>query len=118
MLKEALLALTNGGDRERQILRQVVGAVLFGVPSRGMETQALMTMVRGQPNERLVHDLAAKSEHLRSLDDRFFGVAQLGGMKLFWAYETRASPTVTVGLPGPCYESRTASARCCDSFRL
>jgi alpha-beta hydrolase superfamily lysophospholipase len=63
VLKEALVTLANDRDRERQILRQVVGAVLFGVPSRGMKTQALMTMVRRRPNERLVRDLAAKSEH-------------------------------------------------------
>ena len=89
VLKEAL-------DRERQMLRRVAGAILFGVPSRGMETQALMTVVRGQANEAIVRDLTAGSDYLQSLDDRFSDVASQGRMKLFWAYETRTSPTVAV----------------------
>jgi len=91
VLKEAL-------DRERQMLQHVVGAVLFGVPSRGMETQALMTIVRGQANEAIVRDLTIGSDYLQSLEDRFFDVAS-HGMKLFWAYETRTSPTVAVSRP-------------------
>jgi predicted alpha/beta hydrolase family esterase len=51
VLKEAL-------DRERQMLRRVGGAILFGVPSRGMETQALLTIVRGQANEATWSDEA------------------------------------------------------------
>jgi len=94
IVKEALVTLANDDDRGRQIVRQTAGAVLFGVPSRGMETQALMTMVRGQANEGLVRDLTVPSEYLQSLDDRFFEAA--GAMKLFWAFETRTSPTVTV----------------------
>jgi predicted alpha/beta hydrolase family esterase len=94
VFKAALVALANGGDCERQILRRVAGAVLFGVPSRGMETQALMAMVRGQANEGIVRDLTAKSHYLQSLDDRFLQAALTGTMKLFWAFETRTSPTV------------------------
>jgi len=43
-----------------------------------------------------VRDLTARSDYLQSLDDRFFDVALQGRMKLFWAYETRTSPTVAV----------------------
>ncbi|KAK0724323.1 hypothetical protein B0H67DRAFT_102434 [Lasiosphaeris hirsuta] len=71
-----------------------IRTVLFGVPSRGMETQALMTMVNGRPNQDLVRDLTAGSEYLHRLDDRFFEVARCGRMELFWAYETKTSPTV------------------------
>jgi len=91
VLKEAL-------DREPKIARHVAGAVLFGVPSRGMETQALMAMVSGQPNMGLVRGLATSSGYLESLDDRFFDVARRGRMELFWAYETRLSPTVAVSI--------------------
>lgn len=94
IVKGALVASANGDDRGRQIVKQTAGAVLFGVPSRGMETQALMTMVRGQANDGLLRDLTVPSEYLNSLDDQFVEVA--GGMKLFWAFETRTSPTVTV----------------------
>jgi len=101
VFKEALVALANGGDREQQILRHVVGGVLFGVPSRGMQTQALMTMVRGQPNEGLVRNLTTASEYLRSLDGQFSRVVRQGRMELFWAYETRTSPTVAVSASFP-----------------
>ena len=38
VVKQALVTLANGGDNEKHILRHVVGGVLFGTPSRGMET--------------------------------------------------------------------------------
>ncbi len=90
------LALKEALDRERQVLRRVAGAIMFGVPSRGMETQALMTVVRGQVNEVIVRDLTGGSGYLQSLDDRFSDVASRGRMKLFWAFETKTSPTVAV----------------------
>jgi len=89
ILKEAL-------DRERDIIHHVAGAVFFGSPSRGMDTQALMTMVEGQPTAALVRDLATTSDYLQELDDRFFEVARRGRMEIFWAYETKTSPTVAV----------------------
>jgi len=82
--------------REHQIIHHVVGAILFGAPSRGMETQALMSMVSGQPNRGLVDDLTVSSDYLQRLDDCFFEVARRGRMELFWGYETRTSPTVAV----------------------
>jgi len=77
-----------------KMLRHVAGAILFGVPSRGMETQALMILVRGHANEAIVRDLIVGSGYLQSLDDRFFDVASHGRMTLFWAFETRTSPPV------------------------
>ncbi len=95
VLKETVVTLARGSDPER-ILHHTVGGVLFGVPSRGMETQALMTMVRTQPNEGLLRDLTTGSEYLRSLHGQFSDIIQTTGIKLFWAYETRTSPTVEV----------------------
>jgi predicted alpha/beta hydrolase family esterase len=85
-------------DRQPQMIPHVVGAILFGAPSRGMETQALMSMVSGQPNKGLVDDLTTASDYLRCLDDRFFDVARRGRMELFWGYETKTSPTVAVSV--------------------
>jgi hypothetical protein len=87
ILKEALV-------RDRQIMHRTVGGLMFGVPSRGMETRALMAMVHGQPNENLINALTTGSKDLQTLDDRFFEVALRGRMEMFWAYETRTSPTV------------------------
>jgi hypothetical protein len=95
IVKEALAASASS-DSRRQILQQTAGAVFFGAPTRGMETQALVTMVSGQPNAGLIRDLAIRSEYLRCLEDRFFDVATDGRMKVFWAFETKTSPTVAV----------------------
>ena len=97
IVKEALVASASGGGR-RQTLRQTAGAVLFGAPTRGMETQALMAMVSGQANAGLIRDLAEPSEYLKSLEARFFDVTTDGRMKLFWAFETKTSPTVAVSV--------------------
>lgn len=96
VFKEAVVALAKGDDRERQMLRQILGAVMFGVPSCGMETQALMAMVHGRVNEGLVQSLTAQSPHLQSLDELFHVIAHDKRMKLVWAYETKTSPTVAV----------------------
>jgi len=96
IVEEALVASASSHGRGRQILQRTAGAVLFGTPARGMETQALMTMVSGQANAGLIRDLTAPSGYLRSLEDRFFDVATDGRMKLFWAFETKTSPTVSV----------------------
>jgi hypothetical protein len=67
------------------------------VPSRGMETQALLTMVSGQPNATLIHDLTIASDYLQHLDDRFSEVLRRTRIELFQGYETKTSPTVAVG---------------------
>lgn len=74
VFKEAFLALAKGSDVDRLIFCNMVGGVLFGVPSRGMETQALMAMVRGQPNEGLVRDLTKGLGYLQSLNEQFFNL--------------------------------------------
>jgi len=98
VVKEALVG-------EHSITRATIGSIFFGVPSRGMETQALMTMVNGQPNKNLVLDLAVGSDYLQCLDDRFFEVVRCGKMELFQGYETKTSPTVEVSTKLYCLQS-------------
>lgn len=107
VFKEALVALANNGDPERHILHQMVGGLFFGVPSRGMDTQALITMTNGRPNENLLQNLTVGSEYLRDLDNRASGIMASKGMSLFWAYETRMSPTVVVRAIFLRYQVRT-----------
>jgi hypothetical protein len=96
VFKEALVYLAHGGERERCILERISGGVLFGVPSEGLENSHLLAMVQGQPNQHLIQDLSKDSEYLQDLDSQFSGLTALHGTRLYWAYETRTSPTVVV----------------------
>jgi len=91
-------------DRDKTffgILNNISGVIMFGVPSLGMHQSHLMAMVEGQPNEFLVQDLSRRdgAPYLRDLNKRFEGVSFLQTTKVFWAYETRESPTVMVYSP-------------------
>jgi hypothetical protein len=91
------IVLKEGLCKDDRIVSRTIGSILFGVPSHGMDTTALKEMVRGQPNENLLRDLSlTDSNYLAGLKDRFFQVAISGNMTLFWAYETKESPTVAV----------------------
>ena len=50
--------------------------LFFGTPHRGLNTRALQTMVAGQPNAKLVSDLDADSEVLRSLSKKFSPISK------------------------------------------
>ncbi|KAI9167908.1 Protein SERAC1 [Paramyrothecium foliicola] len=96
VLKEAIIQIA---DREKSvacILDRVRGAIMFGVPSMGMHQSHLMAMVEGQANELLVEDLSREngSNYLRSLNKRFDGLSFIRKARIFWAYETKESPTV------------------------
>lgn len=106
VLKEALLTLAARGPTGGSVLDLVRGGILFGVPHRGMTQAPLLAMVKGQPNENLVKDLAKDSAYLKSLDDRFTGVLMTRQIVFNFAYETKTSPTVEV--------SRTCVEICCN----
>ncbi|KAF3019707.1 hypothetical protein E8E14_007710 [Neopestalotiopsis sp. 37M] len=80
--------------RDDPLQKAIKGAIFFGVPNLGMEQSHLMAMVDGQPTETIVADLFVNSEYLRQLDQQFAGIAYLQRVQLYWAYETRKSPTV------------------------
>lgn len=63
-----------------------------------MDQEALLTAVRGQPNQTLVTNLAKDSDYLLGLDKSFSGIGSIHRMKFNWAYETTKTPTVTVRL--------------------
>jgi hypothetical protein len=88
----------------RRMVDKIIGAVMFGVPNLGMDQTPLLSIVHGQPNETLVQDLKPGSNYLLKLDKAFSGTAFLSQVMIFWAYETRLSPTVVV-----CVSARKAS---------
>lgn len=62
-----------------------------------MDQEALLTAVRGQPNQALVNNLAKGSEALAELDKSFSGIGSIYRMRFNWAYETVETRTISVG---------------------
>jgi hypothetical protein len=98
VLKQALVSHANQIRHDDPLWNAIKGAIFFGVPNLGMKQSHLMAMVDGQPTETIVADLSVDSEYLCQLDENFAGIACLQRVQLYWAYETRKSPTVKVGL--------------------
>jgi len=94
LLKQVMVMLANSGAVETFMLGNIMGAVFFGTPSKGMEVSQLLAMTKDQPNQGLVNDLSLDSPYLLNLGLQFDGISELQRMKFFWAYETRQSPTV------------------------
>lgn len=98
VLKHATVQAASGTRSVNNLLDNIRGAVMFGVPSLGMEQSHLMTMVEGQPNEFLVQDLSREggSNYIRQLNAQFDGLSFLKRARILWAYETKMSPTAVV----------------------
>ncbi|KAK1238167.1 hypothetical protein MKX08_002746 [Trichoderma sp. CBMAI-0020] len=101
VLKEAIVQMADSTDKSvAGILYNLLGAIMFGVPSLGMEQSYLMAMVEGQANQTLVQDLSRNSNYVRRLDEAFNGLSFRHMVKIYWAYETEESPTVVKLLDG------------------
>jgi len=100
VLMEAIIQIAESRDqRISSILDHIRGAIMFGVPTLGMDQAHLMAMVEGQPNESLIQDLSRDggNDYIRTLHGRFDGLSFLKRAPLVWAYETKQSETVSVG---------------------
>ena len=102
VLMDAILQIADSrNNSDAPILDKVRGAILFGVPTLGMEQSNLQAMTEGQVNETLVQDLSRESNYLRNLNQSYLGVSKLRELRVLWGYETRTSPTVEVcPIPG------------------
>lgn len=101
VLTEAIVQIADSRDKSiSSILSNVRGAIMFGVPTLGMDQAHLMAMVEGQPNELLIQALSRDcgNDYVRRLHERFEGLSFLKDARLLWAYETKESRTVVVGL--------------------
>lgn len=100
VLKEAIVQIADREKSVAAILDNVLGAIMFGVPSLGMEQSHLLAMVEGQPTEPLVQDLSRDGDnnYLVRLNERFEGLAFLRAARIIWAYETERSPTAVVSI--------------------
>lgn len=94
ILKEVFSILANSGERNAHILNLFQGGIFFGVPSQGMHTSHLLTIVKSQTTEKMIQDLSKGSEYLLNLDNKFSGLSAVRNMRLHLAYETKTSPTI------------------------
>ncbi|KAK0656988.1 hypothetical protein B0T16DRAFT_385604 [Cercophora newfieldiana] len=96
VLKDAIIHMADRESSVSSILHSLRGAIMFGVPSLGMEQSHLMAMVEGQSNEDLVYDLSREggANYLRRLNEQFDGLSFVKSARILWAYETEESPTV------------------------
>ncbi|KAH8900918.1 hypothetical protein GQ53DRAFT_608318, partial [Thozetella sp. PMI_491] len=95
VLKDTLVQIAGTQNNlDHSLIDKIRGAVMFGVPSLGMEQSFLLSMVEGQANETLVEDLSRDSSYLRNLDKSYQGIAKLRELQIHYAYETRSSPTL------------------------
>ncbi|KAH8745848.1 hypothetical protein BGZ57DRAFT_974359 [Hyaloscypha finlandica] len=96
ILKQTLLMLAGSGQKETSIANLIRGVVFFGVPSQGMPMADVITMLGDQPNrDALVREVSVKSEYISQLEKQFAGASFVRTIKLFWAYETKTTRTVT-----------------------
>lgn len=98
ILKDAIVQIADREQSVANILNSIQGAIMFGVPSLGMQISHLMAMVEGQANEILVQDLSRENgaNYLRQLNTQFEGLSLIKTARILWAYETKQSPTVVV----------------------
>lgn len=96
VLKQTLVMLAGSGERERQIISIIKGAIFFGVPSVGMAVPDIYEMLGDQPNKVLIDNLSDQSDFVPELEKHFEGISYTRGMVLFWAYETQRTPSLSV----------------------
>jgi hypothetical protein len=102
MAQALSLAIQAQSDSENTNIYKSCHALLFfGVPNLGLRNDQLKSIVKGQPNERLINDLAVDkdsepSPFLSSLSRRFADCCKNQGFEVISFYERRESPTLTV----------------------
>lgn len=76
--------------------------LFFGVPSLGLRNEQLRSIVRGQPNQSLIHDLLVDDDSepltfLKRISDQFFECCE-DGYQVISLFERKRSATVEVRL--------------------
>jgi hypothetical protein len=66
--------------------------VFLAAPHRGMEIEALLTVIKDKPPQQLINELRRNSAILRELDRSFIDAAE--HIKILTVYETQETPTV------------------------
>ncbi|KAF8243586.1 hypothetical protein K440DRAFT_55349 [Wilcoxina mikolae CBS 423.85] len=97
VVKQALATAARGtSESDLAILRSCVGIFLFGVPNRGLNTENLETLVKGQRNETLVRNLSERSPLLCEMHHAFQQSFPYKDCSIVLFYETKDTKTVEV----------------------
>ncbi|SCO06114.1 uncharacterized protein FFB20_12469 [Fusarium fujikuroi] len=105
LIKEALVrARRRCSNANSDLSKASYGLLFFGVPNLGLRNDQLRTLVRGQPNEALIHDLLVDSDSepsafLKRLADQFSESCK-GYYKVVTFFERRLSPTLELNQDG------------------
>ncbi|KFY00368.1 hypothetical protein V490_01391 [Pseudogymnoascus sp. VKM F-3557] len=93
-------ALTGIGPMGIPMSRLPVRAIIFlAAPHRGLNIDALQTLVMGQASEGMINELRADSPTLRELTNRFRDIVE-DNIDLLTCYEQRPTKTVVKGADG------------------
>jgi hypothetical protein len=94
---QTLVAAAQGSQKDKKdedVFRSSCGLVFFGVPARGLKNASLCTMVRGQPNQRLIETLGSDNDFLIYLQEEFHHHYDLPDSQILCVYETKETRTV------------------------
>lgn len=94
ILKHALAELSS--SIQAPILDAIRGVVFFGVPNKVVKIQYLHTMIADSIFRTLAQEVALNSAYLRDLDRKVGGVSRTRHIRLYSAYEQRASRLLVV----------------------
>lgn len=70
--------------------------IFFGTPNRGLQIDTLRSMVKGQPNSRLVEDLVPRSKTLNEIHEVFCRYFSFNDAQIVSVYETQPTKTVVM----------------------
>ncbi|KAL7770063.1 hypothetical protein ACKLNR_001447 [Fusarium oxysporum f. sp. zingiberi] len=105
LIKEALVrARRRPSNANSDLSKASYGLLFFGVPNLGLRNDQLRTLVRGQPNEALIHDLlvdnnSEPSAFLKRLADQFSESCK-GYYRVVTFFERMLSPTLKLDKAG------------------
>ena len=98
IIKKAICELQNSNSPDYQSDLVLPCVMFLGTPHRGLETEALATLVKQEPSRDIVEELRPDSPTIRDLNDQFRRVAS--HMNIVTCYELVPTPTVQQGPDG------------------
>lgn len=88
--------MKNGNEVDRDNFSSIYGALLFGVPNLGIRIEQWLPIVKGQPNENLIRNLAPNSRYLRNLRENFRSAFSFPDSEIISIYETERTRVAKV----------------------